>query len=408
MRRLKAGLALFFVALSLEGALADETQVTPSIEVRADYNDNIFFDTTDELSDYVFTITPGIELTRRTERLESNLRVSFPINRYADLDELNEVDQMYSGALRYQWSPRVATSLQAGYIRDSQPERDLLETGLVQGERTRRGLSAGFSGEYSFSEETTAGLFYAYTGARYNDPQYTDSDSHSLNLVFTRDMEKIIANTYGRLSFGGSLYEYSPNDYNSAPYDVENYSAMVGVVHLVSERYSISADVGVRYTRSEFSVSRLQEVAPGESRIVTLTEKSDDLGGVGRLALSYAGESVGATLSASRDIGTSGGIGGTVERTVFAFDADKRITYKLWAHFSAGYYLNDSKDMEGSLSQIDSETWRLSPSLRYEYSRDLRFEASYSFARINDRIDNTEAERNLVFLRIIYKHPLFN
>jgi hypothetical protein len=155
-------------------------------------------------------------------------------------------------------------------------------------------------------------------------------------------------------------------------------------------------------------VLRLEPAAPGLFRIVTAKEKDDGLGFVGRAALSYQGETTRASLSFYRDISTSGGRAGTVERTAFVFDVGKRFTYKLWGHLSAGYYLNESKGREFALQEIDEETWRLNPYLRYEYTRNLSFEASYSYAKIKDRAGSTDADRNLVFLRLVYHHPLLN
>lgn len=408
MRLFKPGWVVFLVVLSFQGALADETQVTPSIAVEGQYNDNIFFDRTNELADDLFIITPGIALTGRTERLDSDLRLAFPIYRYADLDELNAVDQAYSGSLRYRWSPRTVTSLQAGYIRDSQPDRDVLVTGLVLGTSIRSRISAGFSGEYFVSELTTAALSYAYSDEKFKDPGYTDSDSQTLDLVLTRNMEKIFANTQGRLTFGGSRYKLTPSTFDYPQTNVKNSEVMVGAVRRLTDLYSISADIGVRYTRREFDLPRLEAVAPGLFRIVTGKVKDENTGGVGRAALSYRDESLTASLSAYQDLATSGGYAGLVQRTAFGFDVGKRFTYKLWGHFAAGYYLNTSKGRELSVREIDEETWYINPYLRYEYSRDLRFEASYSFGKINYLLDNTNAERNLVFLRVVYFHPLMN
>ncbi len=405
-RRVRLLWVVLLLGLSFQEALADETQVTPSIAVQTQYNDNIFLDSTNELADYRLNVTPAIALTSRTERLDSNLSVAFPINRYADLDELNAVDQIYSGGLRYQWSPRIATSIQAGYLRDSQPDRDLLETGLVLGTGTRHRLSAGLSGDYAISEWTTAGLSYAYGDEKFKGPGYTDSDYQTLNFVLTRNMERTFANTYGRLTLSGSRYEFTPSTFDWPRNNVKNAAVMVGAVRRLTDLYSLSADIGLRYTRREYEVPRLEAAAPGLFRIVSGELKDEDVGGVGRAVLSYQGESLRASFSAYQDIATSGGSAGLVQRTAFTFDVGKRFTYKLWGHFAASYYLNTSKGRELSLQEIDEKTGFLTPYLRYEYSRDLRFEASYSFGRINDRTNNTDAERNVVFLRVVYFHPL--
>jgi hypothetical protein len=164
----------------------------------------------------------------------------------------------------------------------------------------------------------------------------------------------------------------------------------------------------LRYTRREFEVLGLEAVAPGLFRLVPVEEKDSDLGVAGRASLSYQGEATRASLSFYRDVSTSGGRAGNVERTSFVFDVGKRFTYRLWGHFSAGCYLNDSKGRELALQEIDERTWRLNPYLRYEYTRDLSFEASYSYTKVDYRVDNTDAAGNLVFLRLVYHHPLLN
>jgi hypothetical protein len=181
---------------------------------------------------------------------------------------------------------------------------------------------------------------------------------------------------------------------------------MVGAIRRLTELYSISADIGVRYTRREYEVPRLEAVAPGLFRIVSGKLKDEDVGGVGRAVLSYSDESLRASFSAFQDIATSGGSAGLVQRTAFTFDVGKRFTYKLWGHFAASYYLNTSKGRELSAQEVNEETWFINPYLRYEYSRDLSFEASYSFGKINYRTSNTDAQRNLFFLRVVYFHQL--
>ena len=76
--------------LTFQEAAADEIKVTPGIKARAAYNDNIFFLRDDALDDFVFTVTPEIDLRKRTERLNTSLRMDFPIYLYTDLDDLKK------------------------------------------------------------------------------------------------------------------------------------------------------------------------------------------------------------------------------------------------------------------------------------------------------------------------------
>ena len=398
---LKSGILSFLVLFLIQGAFAAETQVTPSLTLQSEYNDNIFFVKDDEDSDYVLIIEPEIAVSRRTERIESRLRVKFPINHYMDFDELNAVDQVYSGNLGYRWSPRVSTFFQAAYIQDSQPDRDILETGLVVGDVTRRRLSAGFSGEYLYSELTSLALSYAYRDEQFKEPGFAESETQSINFILERDMERTFANTRGNLTFGYSRYDSDRST-------VESYSTMVGAVRQLTELYYVSADIGVRYTRHEFDVLRFEPVSPDLFIMVTDQEKNNDWGVVGRASLSYQDESSRASLNFYRDVATSSGRTGAVERTALVFDIGKRFTYRFWGHFSAGYYLNESKGKEFSIREIDENTWRLNPYIRYVYSNDLSFRVSYSYTKVRDRLDSTDAERNLILLRLVYSHPLLN
>jgi hypothetical protein len=114
-----------------------------------------------------------------------------------------------------------------------------------------------------------------------------------------------------------------------------------------------------------------------------------------------------ASLNFSRDINTSGGRTGTVERTAVVLDVGRRFTRTWWINCAAGYYLNESKRGEFALQEIDQETWRVSPYLQYNPTPNLSAVLSYTYTRVNYKVDDTYADRNLVFLRISYAYPLF-
>jgi hypothetical protein len=383
-RRLLLCLSVLWLSLGPQLSLAGEFQLTPSLSLREEYNDNIFFDTQNAESDFITRITPGLELTDKTERLDARVRAELPIFWYAHDTELDDVDQHYSGNLVYLLTDRLSTSLNAGYSRTSQPDRDILETGLVIGTAIRHQYYGGVSGEYSLSEISKVGLAYDYLSDVYLGPGYTDVQSHNAYLVFARDLSKTIVNTQGRFTLGFSLFDFSGSR-------VENYTAMVGAVRKVTELYSLSADVGGRYTLSAL----LNEGSEGSTGVV------------GRAALSYNGEKTTGSLTFFQDIALSGGQDGVVQRTALVFDVGKRFTYDMWGHLTAGWYLNSSEGTELAFQNIDEETWLISPWIRYNFTRNLSLDASYSFTRVKYKTNATEANRNLVFLRLVYRYPLF-
>ena len=52
---------------------ADEFKLIPSLTVKGEYNDNIFYTTDETEDDFITTISAGLELIERTERLDLGL-----------------------------------------------------------------------------------------------------------------------------------------------------------------------------------------------------------------------------------------------------------------------------------------------------------------------------------------------
>ena len=72
----KIGIVILLVTLicvSPDMVSADEFKLIPSIGIREEYNDNIFYSSNDTVDDFITTIRLGLELIERTERLDLNL-----------------------------------------------------------------------------------------------------------------------------------------------------------------------------------------------------------------------------------------------------------------------------------------------------------------------------------------------
>jgi hypothetical protein len=142
--------------------------------------------------------------------------------------------------------------------------------------------------------------------------------------------------------------------------------------------------------------------------VVTEDEDEKSLGGVGQAVLSYTGELARGSLTAYRDLRFAGGTTGATERTGVVLDLSRRFTYELQGGLSASYFRNKADPDEfAATEKIDDRTVNFGPRLRYDLSRNLALEASYTYTRIEDRVDDDHAERNLVFIRVIFEYPMF-
>ena len=93
--------AVMVLILAIPGGSlrADDFQIIPSIALRQEYSNNIFFDEIDEVDDFITTVIAGLEISNRTERMDLNLRGTVAPFFYWDNSDLDEVNQdYYSGS----------------------------------------------------------------------------------------------------------------------------------------------------------------------------------------------------------------------------------------------------------------------------------------------------------------------
>ena len=151
----------------------NEFRLVPSISVKEEYNDNILFLTDDIRKDFITTISPSLEMVNNTEKLETDLLARLDRFDYADNREFSATDQLYNGKFRYHATPLFNISAEAGYVRDSQPDRDILTSGIILTTVPRNRYNASLSADYQFSEKTAAVVSYAFGSDEYESTKYS-------------------------------------------------------------------------------------------------------------------------------------------------------------------------------------------------------------------------------------------
>jgi hypothetical protein len=371
--------------------------LVPNLAFREEYNDNIFFFVDDPVSDFITTVSPGLTILDQTERMELGLSGRLDGIFYADESDLNAVDQDYQGRLEYQLSERLGLLSDAGYIKDSRPDRDVLETGLVQSAEPRRRGFFSLGGDYRTGENTADSLFYRYEQNDYEDEEFADSQIHTIDFQHSWDARRFFEETTGHLDFG-----YANADFKTSR--VESVSGTVGAAWNATELWRLKVDIGVRYTVTDFITV---EVLTPSNQVVVRTDTTRDLSGVGKAAIEYRGVFTYANLVFLHDIREARGRGGTATRTELSGWAGYRLSERFRLTLSAGYYLNRSRPGNVSFVPVDEQTLRVRPGLRYEFTEDLVAEAAYSYIRVRDDIDRTTASQNVVFGQIYWQWPLF-
>jgi len=393
--------AALAVLIGAEDSFAWDSKLFGSLWLKEEYNDNIFLDVYGKRqSDFITTISPGLEWQEKSERLDFSAGGRVSAIEYLRYHEYDAVDYNAQGSLLYRLTPRLGVSAGGGFLHDSRPDRDLLVTGLVLGTVQRDRWFYNLSGNYALTEREGAEVNYFQSKDDFHSPRVSDSEVKNGNILFTRDLGDVFPLWKGRLSFNyGDYYFTTPKS------TTKNYSLTIGASRDLTETWGVIADLGVRYTQSRLTVTQVRFIPPFFLALVQEEQETSDWGGVGGVSLTYRGDRNGADVGVRQDIEPSSGVGVT-ERTSFNLSMYHRITYELQATLAANYFFNKAGKNQYSQRETRFQSFYLSPGLRYEWSRDLAMEFSYSFTRTNDMIADTIGDRNLLLIRFTVQEDL--
>ena len=373
-------------------SFGNEMQITPSLGLQTEYNDNIFFSDTDELDDYIVTLSPQLKYTQDSSRLNLELGGRLDSIRYADNDELNDIDQNLSTIIRYRLDPRWTVFGEFDYFKDSRPDRDIETTGLLLSSNIRYSRFFTLSQSYDHSENTVSLLTYTFENQDFEDPELADFDTHLARLTVSHNIQRLVPMTLARFNFGYDRYEYPELTVNS-------YSTTLGASHNITELFTLVVDLGTSYTRKRFENGTAPAAAADDSE----TES----GFIGQLSLNYQGETTKSLLSVSHELRAASGRNAVTERTSLVFDLSRRLTSELRSSFKARYYINQADQGDLATEDIDTRTLSIIPGIRYQITNDIFIEMFYNYSNIEDRQDDTDADRHLVFLRLVGQYPIF-
>ena len=382
-------------------SIAAELKMDPYLIMREEYNDNIFFDSSSSRKEdaFITRVLPGIEASYRTEQTDIRLSGKLQQSWYSRLSRLDDLDQYYAGSLKYTFTPSFSMSGRAGYTIDSQPDRDILETGLILSNNKRQRQTYGASGTYVINEKTLSTLSYDYSKDSYLDTidSQSDIESNSVNLGFLRDLGAFGPGPLqGRMNLGYNRYRYTGTT-------VDSYMATVGVSSDLHEKWNFLIDGGVRRNETNFTFLSL-----GPTGFVERDNTEKGWGWVVQSILSYKASYGTARLRLSHDLAPAGGSTGVTQRTGAYLDLTYRFTYELSGTFSTAYIRNKADRGDFGTVGIDEDTYYFSPGLRYAFTKDISIDASYNFLRNKDKRYHTDAERNLFLVQLRMQHSLLD
>lgn len=413
---LKCFFLVMLIVISMQ-AYADEVKISPWVRVEEEYNDNIFFSTSEKTRDWITTVKPGIDCSRSTERLSVSATGGLGYRKYGKYKELDRTDRNISGQFQFYVTPKFSVSGNAGLVKDSSSGREVESTGLVLGADLRKRRSMGMGGSCWMSELTQVSFSYNYSEDDWDRPSLNDMHSNALNWGLVHDIGRVLPETVAVLNAGyaryayGNIQEFRTGFYTlsvSQETEIDYSSFSAGIERQLTEIWKLSGSLGAGYIRTrEQSIRTIQyPVFPWLDENLT---ESSVTGGWTEIILGgieYNGERTSFSVNLSHDFGAPSGSTGTTTRSSISMNLRRRFTYELTGSLQASYFINKADREDPHAVDTDEETLNLTPGLRYNLDNNWFVQAIFRVSRKRYNLSDTDVGQHYFFVGMHYQYDL--
>lgn len=413
---MRKSLALIIVLVLWScAALADPDSVTPFISINQQYSDNILFDEDQAEADWITAIVGGLTLERKTQRLDTSFTGRLKQRWYADNGELDSLDGFASGSVDYRLTERLSLGGTADYSKDSTRDRDTDTTGLrISGDREKYGFSV--SSDYLVSEKITAGIEVRYGNTEVEeDDELEENDSFNVTVSFSKDLSETFKNTTGLLNLSYLRYtadidhQYPPylqypgilvSTETSQEYTSDTFQVSAGFSRQLTEILDIYCLAGASFSQTDENTNSRTSLTQSGNLIrrTDVTDEDNTWGGVFSTGVNYKGLKSSMGLALSRDMRGASGTNGVVQRTSLSGNVRHRLTEELSLNLKASCYLNENE--RTNRDDTEDLTFNVQPGFRYRFTQTLFLSGYYRYTHLDDRIEDTQTERNLFSLTL--------
>jgi hypothetical protein len=261
-RRVSAVAGLILSALGLAPrpvAAQADFLVTPSVSLAGIYDSNPFVSRSRHEEDFILRLSPGLQVSDRSGRLDFQAGYVQDAEAYARHPELDSsrARQHVATGLRYESTPRSTVAADASYTETLRPGELTPETGLeFQRQRAARLLIAP-SLNYRFDPVAVGTAAYGYTRDKLEGG--LDTDTHTVTVGYDR---KVMPRDTA--TFGYAFHRFIFGDLQVT----DAHVVTAGGTHEFTRRTSATVSAGPRFsegtTRPEVSALLRHRLQKGE------------------------------------------------------------------------------------------------------------------------------------------------
>lgn len=392
-------------------ASAGEYRITPALELRETYDDNIFFR---NVGDWEHRISPQLNLDLLTETSQLGALVRVDISEYNRHSEFDTTDQLYEVRGNTLPGERYQLSFSGSYETDYTFVDALEESGILAERSRRKNYFLAPATVFSLGPRDTLRLSYTFRKINYTLDRYNDTAVNAVGLTWAHDMADERTTLFATVSgsqvvFEGEDERWFLADAGRAEQRTEDVTQetlrlWLGADHAWSEWLDASLQIGVHYTESEFPVLTdplVRVVAPGLPPAYEM-DNGYDSGFILDGALNWHWERLRLTVSLNRDVSEST-FGENITRDRLRVSAGYRLTERWNARCSAAYYESET---EGYSDPEERQTRNVNPSMTYRITENLDLQMGYRYTWTENEITDESEERNRVFAQLSAAWPL--
>jgi len=358
--------------------------LTPSITITGEYNDNIFIDNDNKVSDFIIGFTPGLALAleRPTYRLAAGYHFTSEIfTQETDESHAFERQNFYLDSL-WRVDPFLTLSLTDTFVFSTDTNLVATESVATGRDRALSNVLAG-GAAWQFAPLWLLRGDASWTTERFDDRDLLDSDVYRVAPTLERRLSRQLTADVG--------YEFGYFDIDQAP-RTTTHTPLVGVSWEPTATIALTLRGGPQFELEE----------GGESRVTPAVSASYRH----RMPFGAVG------LAYDREIGTAGGLGGTTDNQLISGYVDvTTLARGLVVQLLPRYSIVESPDGD----RIDVQSFTAALQLTYRVTSWMSLLGGYQFFR--QRSDSTvrtsigtaianDADQNRVFFGVQLGYPI--
>jgi hypothetical protein len=347
--------------------------------VREEYNDNIFLSNSNRESDFITAFTPGLTLTAQQPGFNLTAGYNVTAEIYAQHSELNNAANRHNflASVSYAGTPRLTLGLTEVFAYDKNSNAASVE-GVSSGRRGTMSNVFAPTMDYQLTQRTTWRVLASYGLERFSGSGGRDADTYRFGtgLAFT---------VTPRFNLTGG--------YDFGYFDIEDeekattHTPRLGGTYQLTPTLSASLSGGPSFRIAEDGDT---SVSPSISASLSQTTSW------GSMSLSY-----------SRAISTSSGLGGTSDNQTIAGDLTvSTLARGLAVSFTPRYMTFEASGGSQLRGNVNALTLNLS--LRYQLARYVSLVGGYTF--FDQHADGSgqsfDASQNRVTLGLQFGYPI--